>query len=200
VRGYIAVASMRIGGQEWNSNMRLSLRNFLSKFSIAALIFGLSVAPVALEGQSTDAGAQQGGIPRQGFLLRSQTNVVLVDVRVTAKGKPVTDLTAKDFRVFEDGALQTITSFSLENVEKLAQANTTNGPPPTIDLDKLPPNVPPATVLQDHRLTLLFFDVSSMQPDDLMRATKVRAEKADAGGSRGGCHLHLEPAGGPELH
>src|SRR5208283_5292988 len=34
-------------------------------------------------------------------------------------------------------------------------------------------NVAPAQVLQDHRLTLLFFDVSSMQPDDLMRALKA---------------------------
>ena len=154
--------------------MQQRARIFLSKFSIAVLVFGLSVAPLALEGQSTsDTGAQQAGTPRQGFLLRSQTNVVLVDVRVTAKGKLVTDLEAKDFRVFEDGVPQTITSFSLENVEKLAQASTTNGPPPTIDLDKLPPNVPPARVLQDHRLTLLFFDVSSMQPDDLMRALKA---------------------------
>ena len=154
--------------------MRLSVRIFLSKFSIAVLVFGLSVAPLALEGQSTsDTGAQQAGTPRQGFVLQSQTNVVLVDVRVTAKGKPVTDLEAKDFRVFEDGVPQTITSFSLENIEKLAQASTTNGPPPTIDLDKLPPNAPPARVLQDHRLTLLFFDVSSMQPDDLMRALKA---------------------------
>ena len=153
--------------------MQRSVRILLSKFSIAVLVFGLSVAPLALEGQSTDAGAQQPGPTRQGFVLHSQTNMVLVDVRVTAKGKLVTDLTAKDFKVFEDGAPQTITSFSLENIEKLAQANTTTGPPPTIDLAKLPPNVSPATVLQDHRLTLLFFDVSSMQPDDLMRALKA---------------------------
>jgi VWFA-related protein len=154
--------------------MQRSVRILLSKFSIAGLVFGLSVAPLALEGQSTsDTGAQQPGTPGQGFVLQSQTNLVLVDVRVTAKGRLVTDLEAKDFRVFEDGVPQTISSFSLENVEKLAQASTANGPPPTIDLDKLPPNVPPATVLQDHRLTLLFFDVSSMQPDDLMRALKA---------------------------
>jgi VWFA-related protein len=153
--------------------MQRSIRILLSKLSIAGLVFGLSVAPVALEGQSTDAGAQQAGTPSQGFVLQSQRNLVLVDVRVTAKGKPVTDLTAKDFRVFEDGVPQTINSFSLENVEKLAQASTANGPPPVIDLDKLPPNVPAAKVLQDHRLTVLFFDVSSMQPDDLMRALKA---------------------------
>jgi VWFA-related protein len=153
--------------------MQQHVHILLNKLSIAALVFGLSVAPLALEGQNTGAGAQPTGTPPQGFVLRSQTNLVLVDVRVTAKGKPVTDLEAKDFRVFEDGVPQTITSFSLENIEKLAQASATSGPPPTIDLDKLPPNVAPATVLQDHRLTLLFFDVSSMQPDDLMRALKA---------------------------
>ena len=149
------------------------LQHLGGRLAIAGLVFGLSVAPLALEGQNTDAAAQQAGAARQGFVLKSQTNVVLVDVRVTAKGKPVADLTAKDFRVFEDGAPQTITSFSLENIEKLAQASTANGPPPTINLDKLPPQVSPAQVLQDHRLNLLFFDVSSMQPDDLMRALKA---------------------------
>src|SRR5208337_1735934 len=104
--------------------MQRSVQILLTKFSIAGLVFGLSVMPLALEGQSTDAGTQQPGTPRQGFVLQSQTNVVLVDVRVTAKGKPVTDLEAKDFRVFEDGVPQTITSFSLENIEKLAQAST----------------------------------------------------------------------------
>ena len=153
--------------------MQRSMQILLSKVAIAGLVFSLSVAPLTLEGQNTDAAAQQAGTPRQGFLLRSQTNVVLVDVRVTAKGKLVTDLTAKDFWVFEDGAPQTITSFSLENVEKLAQAETTSGPPATIDLAKLPANVSPAKVLQDHRLTVLFFDVSSMQSDDMIRALKA---------------------------
>jgi VWFA-related protein len=140
------------------------------------LVFAWSVAPLALEGQNTNVAAPQAGTSRQGFVLKSQTNVVLVDVRVTTKGKTVTDLTAKDFRVFEDGVPQTITSFSLENIEKLAQASTANGPPPTINLDKLPPQVSPAQVLQDHRLNVLFFDVSSMQPDDLMRALKAATD------------------------
>ena len=153
--------------------MHRRLQHLGSRLAIAGLVCGLSVAPLALEGQNTDATAPQAGTPRQSFVLKSQTNVVLVDVRVTAKGRPVTDLTANDFRVFEDGVPQTITSFSLENIEKLAQASTANGPPPTINLDKLPPQVSPAQVLQDHRLNLLFFDVSSMQPDDLMRALKA---------------------------
>ena len=46
-----------------------------------------------------------------------------MDVRVYDKsGKPVTDLKQSDFRVTEDGVPQTISDFSLEDVEKLAQA------------------------------------------------------------------------------
>ena len=143
------------------------------RFLAAGVLAGvlLVAASGAAPGQANQAPTPG---PQKGFVLRSQTNVVLVDVRVFDKaGKPVTDLKKEDFRVSEDGLPQTINSFSLENIEKLAQANDMSGPPSTIDLEKIPPNVPLASVLQDHRLMLLFFDVSSMQPDDLMRAIKA---------------------------
>lgn len=51
-----------------------------------------------------------------GLVLRSETRVVLVDaVAVDKKGKFIRDLTAKDFRVWEDGKEQKITGFSLES-------------------------------------------------------------------------------------
>ncbi len=109
--------------------------------------------------------------------MHTQTNLVLVDVRVWDKsGKPVADLTRDDFRVFEDGQPRKITSFSLENVEKLAEATAENGPPPTIDLGKVPPGVEPARVLQDHRLVTLYFDMASMPVDDLGRALKAATD------------------------
>jgi VWFA-related protein len=42
---------------------------------------------------------------------RTDANFVLTDAFVTADGKPVTDLTIKDFEIKEDGVLQTIQSF-----------------------------------------------------------------------------------------
>ncbi|MDR3673987.1 MAG: VWA domain-containing protein [Acidobacteriota bacterium] len=116
--------------------------------------------------------------PQQAFILRSQTNLVLVDVRVYDKsGKPVTDLKPSDFRVTEDGVQQTISDFSLENVDKLAQATIgLNEQPKVIDLQKLPPQVNAEQVLQDHRLLVVFFDLSSMQPDELMRALKASSD------------------------
>ena len=108
------------------------------------------------------------------YVITSQTNVVLVDVRVIDKsGRPVTDLKQSDFRLWEDGAPQKITSFSLEDIERLAQAGSENGPPPVIDLGKLPPNVTPAEAVRDRRLMVFFFDLTSLPPDDLTRALKA---------------------------
>ncbi|MGO8786571.1 MAG: VWA domain-containing protein [Terriglobia bacterium] len=115
--------------------------------------------------------------PQQAFILRSTTNEVLVDVRVYDKsGKPVTDLKQSDFHVTEDGVPQTISDFSLEDVEKLAQATGGNEKAQVIDLAKLPPEVNAEQVLQDHRLLVFFFDLSSMQPDELMRALKASSD------------------------
>ena len=129
-------------------------------------------APPASAPPAATAAARQ----NNSFLIRVQTNLVLVDVRVTdKKGQPVTGLSQGDFRVFEDGVEQRISSFSVENVEELARVGEVNGAPPTIDLGKLPPTVNVNEVnklTQNHRMIVLFFDLSSMQVDDLLRAAK----------------------------
>lgn len=138
----------------------------------------VGLAPVLDPAQTPPTASPSATATRQrpGFMLHVQTNLVLVDVRVTDKhGRPVTDLRQDDFRVFEDGVEQKITSFSLENVEQLAAAGETNSAPPTIDLGKLPPTVTVNEVnklTQNHRMIVLFFDLSSMQVDDLLRAVK----------------------------
>ena len=125
---------------------------------------------------------QGSGVPGQtnqprSYLLRTQTNIVLVDVRVTDKsGRPVEGLTKENIHVLEDGKPQTITSFSVEDVERLATAGNENGPPAVINLSKLPPNAAPSQVIEDHRLMVLFFDMTSMQVDDVTRALKAATD------------------------
>jgi VWFA-related protein len=141
------------------------------------LLWGVLAVCLAAVGWRSVTSAQQPASAPGEFVIRSQTNVVLVDVRVWDKnGKPVTDLKQNDFHIWEDGKPQTISSFSLENVEKLTQATSGGEAPATIDLGKLPPGVSPASVLQDRRLLVLFFDLTSMPPDDLMRALKAARE------------------------
>src|SRR5689334_24513820 len=54
-------------------------------------------------------------------VVKITTNLVQVDAVVTKDGKPVTNLTADDFEIFEDGKRQTITSFAyISNVSNTA--------------------------------------------------------------------------------
>jgi VWFA-related protein len=110
----------------------------------------------------------------QSYTLKVTSNEVLVDVRVTdRKGNPVTNLKQSDFKVYEDGVPQRINSFDLENVQKLAQETGENGRPAVINLGALPRTTPQQTyrsLVQNHRLIVLFFDLSSMQIPDLLRA------------------------------
>ena len=150
-------------------------------FEIVLSAFCLLVTACCLLGQQS---ASPDGGQKQDYVIKTQTNVVLVDVRVwDKKGNPVTDLKPEDFKVYEDGVEQHVTSFSVEKIAELAAATADNGPPPTIDLSKLPPNTPleqVVKVLQDRRLMVLFFDLTSMQVDDLLRALKAAAHFVDA--------------------
>jgi VWFA-related protein len=66
-------------------------------------------APVPAGAQSPDDKSQAP------FVLKTSSHLVLVDVIATnGKGEPVTDLTAEDFLVSEDGRPQTLRSFSLQ--------------------------------------------------------------------------------------
>ncbi|MDE3155138.1 MAG: VWA domain-containing protein [Acidobacteriota bacterium] len=133
-----------------------------------------TVAGLALLGVVVRAGGPGQRVPpappeRPTF--RAQTNEVVVDVRVRDRqGHAVTGLRRSDFRVLEDGVPQTITSFTVENVDEIATAASAGGPPPTIDLSAMPPTGDPEPLLRNHRLLVLFFDLTSMQIDDLSRA------------------------------
>ena len=111
------------------------------------------------------AGAQQGGAPpatptapqgdaAQQPTFRAGINFVLVDVIVhDKKGEPVTDLTAADFEVLEDGRPQVIEQFRLIRVD----GNPRRGEPAPRELrNRLDEEIELAR--DDVRLFVLFFD------------------------------------------
>jgi len=157
--------------------VRLSVT--LAALAAAALWAGVAARPgMGAQAQGQTAAPPTGQIGYQNlsqrYMLKVTTNEVLVDVRVTDhKGNPVTNLQQSDFKVYEDGVLQTINSFDLENVQKLAQESGENGKPAVVNLGTLPKSTPQETyrsLVQNHRLIALFFDLSSMQIPDLFRA------------------------------
>jgi VWFA-related protein len=109
--------------------------------------------------------------------IRVQTQLVVEEVTVKDKsGKPIEGLTANDFTVTEDGAPQTIGLFEFQRLQTVPDSAEPPTPSPVV------PTAPPATRVQiaperpgdtryrDHRLLALYFDMSTMQPADQLRA------------------------------
>jgi VWFA-related protein len=150
--------------------------------AIAAAIW--TVAPSAQQSQ-----------PRSVF--RSGLNVVSVDVIVRDKsGAVVRGLTPDDFELREDGRPQQISSFSFEEISQtplpaVESADLLAGVEARLADDgkrppssaPTPPVTPPAPMTSDmlagRRLITLFFDVSSMQPEDVQRAVDSARKYVD---------------------
>src|SRR5687767_1805410 len=67
--------------------------------------------------------------PQSDDVVQITTNLVQIDAVVTKKGKPVKDLKAEDFEIFEDGRRQEITSFVY--VSNVANKADTSAKPAT---------------------------------------------------------------------
>jgi VWFA-related protein len=128
------------------------------------------------------------------FTLKTNTEVVLVNVQVRdSKGAFVRDLKQDDFTVTEDGKVQKILSVDVENTDALAvnggelQALNLLGDLNSATATKIQEEVKARAkqpspseytkdTFRDRRLIVLFFDTSSMQPEEIGRGIKS-AEK-----------------------
>jgi VWFA-related protein len=146
---------------------------------LAALLVVILTAGLPLSGQ------QQPAAPS----FRSTVNLILVDVVVRdKKGAIVTGLTQDDFQLVEDGKSQQILTFAFEQIENNAQpverASLLAGSAGTAAVARVsaPAAAAPAIAatpsaplssedVAGHRLLTLLFDTSSMQPEDVQKAT-----------------------------
>lgn len=110
---------------------------------------------------------------------RGSVDVVRVDVVVRDRqGNVVRGLTEADFQIIEDGKPQSVTTFDFEEILTAPQAAAGAGDPAPAVLGR-PAAAAGASAagtkkdivdLPGRRLIVLFFDLSSMQPEDLDRA------------------------------
>jgi len=127
-----------------------------------------------------------GSLPSQqastGYTFRSQSELVLVNVVVRDKdGNIVRDLKRDDFTVLEDNKAQQVLSFDLENTDAAVSTATAEA-----KLLATTPNAPAtnpgpsgSAAFKDRRLIILFFDLSSMQPEEIERAANAAQNYVD---------------------
>lgn len=154
---------------EWPGNAR-----GLMQRGVAAVMIGLMAGtPMASRAQQPAQQPDSSGA----FTLKVQTDIVLTNVVVRDKktGEVVKGLKASDFTILENGKPQKIASFDYQNVDEAAvlrESSTVTGKATIADLLNRNFAASPEA-LRDHRLIVMFFDLSSMQPEDIDRAVEA---------------------------
>lgn len=148
------------------------VHGFLVIVLAAGVVF--TAMSVLAQQQTSPAPAQQPPQANPTFVLRAQSNVVRIDVAVTdGSGKPIKGLRADQFVVTDDGKQQKISSFSYSDIEKVETAADENAAPIVIPVDNNGPGAAADTItdtVRDRRMIVLFFDMTSMETDDILRA------------------------------
>lgn len=139
----------------------------------AALEMMLLLAVPATAQSPASSGQSQTPGQDHSYVLKAETDLVLTNVvvRDSKTGKVIEGLKQSDFTVYENGKPQQITDFDFESVDMarpldeatisgLAAAAKGNGAVGSVRPEDL----------KDHRLIVFFFDLTSMQPEDLDRS------------------------------
>lgn len=157
------------------------------KFFALLLIAGLSRAPISAPAQQQAAPSavptsvpapappQQSQVPQSNpaAILRAQSELVRIDVEVTdGSGKPIKGLRADQFSITDDGKEQKISVFSYSDIEKVETAGPENAPPVVVPVDSGTARAADSlsNQVRDRRMIVLFFDMTSMETDDIIRA------------------------------
>ncbi|MGD0962419.1 MAG: VWA domain-containing protein [Candidatus Acidiferrales bacterium] len=170
------------------------IHDSIRPLQVAFLVVGLCVPQTPTQAQQQSAGqrsasqpaANQPGTGQPGGqsnstqvppssqpVLRSSSDLVRIDVEVTDRsGKPVKNLKADQFAITDDGQGQRISIFSYEDIEAVETASETDTKPIVIAVDS-PSDAAAQNAgeqARDRRMLVLFFDLTSLGPDDLIRA------------------------------
>jgi VWFA-related protein len=124
-------------------------------------------------------GAQISATPQGGFTLKTNAELVLTNVvaRDAKTGELVLGLKQSDFSVYENGKQQQIATFDFQSVDKATPLHeaTVSGLAAGTSLGKAVVVARPED-LRNHRLIVMFFDLTSMQPEDLDRSVAAAQE------------------------
>jgi VWFA-related protein len=155
----------------------------MQRWIAAFLVAGLVGSPI---GAPTPVLAQQAG--GNGYTMQVEVDRVLTNVVVRDKktGAVIKGLKQSDFEISEDKKPQHITTFDYQNVDDavtLAEKSTISGvsTPKAKTIADIVNNdfAAKPEELKDRRLIVMFFDLSSMQPEDVTRAVDAAKDYID---------------------
>lgn len=163
----------------WTTHVSKSRHGLSGAFPLAAA----SVA-VGLLTCLSNASGQQQDAPQAAstFTLKVNSDLMLTNIVVRHKktGAIVSGLKGSDFTVLENGKPQQIVSFDYESVDQATPLDeATISGKATALVPGTPATALKAEQLRDHRLVIFFFDLTSMQPDDLDRAVDAARNYVD---------------------
>jgi VWFA-related protein len=146
-----------------------SLRQLARRLSpVPALAAALAVSVATLAGQETGPAELTTRETQPSFTLHAQRNLVLVRAVVRdGKGQVVGNLHKEDFRLLDNGKLQTISQFAAEFANAKPEA-----PKPAMPLEetnKTQPGTQPTSTTAE-RFVALYFDDVHTKFEDLVRA------------------------------
>ena len=110
------------------------------------------------------------------YTFHAESELVLVNVTVRDRnGNFLRGLKAGDFTILEDNKPQKVVSFDIENIDAIpsqdiAQAKPLSGVPEPSTTANSRALGTTDTAFKDHRLIVLFFDLSAMEPDEIDRS------------------------------
>jgi VWFA-related protein len=147
-------------------------RAFLSCILLSSLLLPISAQQPRPSPSPPPQPARTASPVDEQDVVRITTNLVQVDAVVTKDGKQVTDLSAEDFDLFEDGKPQKITHFSY--VSNVPSANPTQTAAPPVKKDAIAAPVAPAVARpNDVRRTMaLVIDDLGMSFESVSRVRK----------------------------
>jgi VWFA-related protein len=134
------------------------------------------MAAVALAAPATAQNvAQVSNAPQGGFTLKVNSDLVLTNVvvRDAKTGELVRGLTRNDFSVYENGKEQKVDTFDFESVDMAMPLSEATVSGLASGLSGQKAVVAKPEELRNHRLIVMFFDLTSMQPEDLDRSVEA---------------------------
>ncbi len=158
-------------------------RRILAALAAASLLTTpLGAQPQAHQPQVVPVNPRQGPaeprtakpVPGGKATIRSTVSLVEIDVQIINRdGKPVKGLKQEQFTVTEDGKPQKISTFEYNDIEEVETAGKGDEAPITVPLGTVTTPEEIKAVVRDHRMIVLFFDLTSLQAEDLLRSTRA---------------------------